>query len=297
LCVFHEGDLDGQCSGAIVKYKFPEAILYPINYGDKFSWAEIKSDDIIYMCDFSLPIREMIQLDLKILGGLRWIDHHKGVIEDHNNFLEPYPIMGIRDTSKAACRLTWEYLFPDKEVPMFIKLLSAYDLLQHEDIEEFSWKEIDALQYGLRVNAWKSSDPNISMEIWEDLIIDGRTGISYLRDIIDDGFLIKNYVSDQNSKIIEQRSYIQKWEGHKCLFVNSDPHIANTMPESEQYKENNCDMAVNYFNVKNKYWVINLRTDKDNIDLSVIAKKYGGGGHQKAAGFQIIDKDFKEILD
>lgn len=30
-----------------------------------------------------------------------------------------------------------------------------------------------------------------------------------------------------------------------------------------------------------------LRTTKDDVDVSVIAKKYGGGGHQKAAGFSL----------
>ncbi len=32
-----------------------------------------------------------------------------------------------------------------------------------------------------------------------------------------------------------------------------------------------------------------MRTDRDDLDLSALARKFGGGGHKKAAGFQIRD--------
>jgi len=38
---YHNQDLDGYRSGAIVKYRFPDAVMYPINYGDEFPWGEI----------------------------------------------------------------------------------------------------------------------------------------------------------------------------------------------------------------------------------------------------------------
>ena len=36
---------------------------------------------------------------------------------------------------------------------------------------------------------------------------------------------------------------------------------------------------------KIKKWVVSLYTTKINIDVSKIAKLYGGGGHKGAAGF------------
>lgn len=35
-CFYHSKDLDGKCSGAIVKYKFPDCNMIGIDYGDKF---------------------------------------------------------------------------------------------------------------------------------------------------------------------------------------------------------------------------------------------------------------------
>jgi len=38
---YHSSDLDGHCSGAITKYKYPEAELFPINYNQKFPWKQL----------------------------------------------------------------------------------------------------------------------------------------------------------------------------------------------------------------------------------------------------------------
>jgi nanoRNase/pAp phosphatase (c-di-AMP/oligoRNAs hydrolase) len=41
---------------------------------------------------------------------------------------------------------------------------------------------------------------------------------------------------------------------------------------------------------------VSYRTNKENIDLSEIAKKMGGGGHKKAAGSPIENKVLDELL-
>lgn len=37
-----------------------------------------------------------------------------------------------------------------------------------------------------------------------------------------------------------------------------------------------------------------MKNDHDNIDVSAIAKQYGGGGHAKAAGFSV--KNLEEVF-
>lgn len=39
-----------------------------------------------------------------------------------------------------------------------------------------------------------------------------------------------------------------------------------------------------------------FRTTQNNVDVAAMAKKFGGGGHKKAAGF-IVDGDIKEVLE
>ena len=82
-CFYHSADLDGHCSGAIVKFRFPEAVMHPINYGDTFPWdlfTEMPRQDV-YIVDFALqPFMEMHQL--AAICNLHWIDHHKSAISE-----------------------------------------------------------------------------------------------------------------------------------------------------------------------------------------------------------------------
>lgn len=133
-CFYHAADLDGHCSGAIIKYRFHEAVMYPINYGDPFPFEEIQPDDEIYMVDFALqPFDDMIRL--ASMCELHWVDHHKSAIDKFHKYLKFIPLHYDKNefyktelsTSMAACELTWEYLFPNRPVPLAVKLLSAYD--------------------------------------------------------------------------------------------------------------------------------------------------------------------------
>jgi nanoRNase/pAp phosphatase (c-di-AMP/oligoRNAs hydrolase) len=41
-----------------------------------------------------------------------------------------------------------------------------------------------------------------------------------------------------------------------------------------------------------KQWTVSMYTKNKEIDVSIIAKKYGGGGHKNAAGFQCKELPF-----
>lgn len=168
-CFYHSADLDGYCSGAIVKHRFPDAVMHPINYGDEFPWDEIKPEDIVYMVDFCLqPFDGMGKLWVKLGDGLHWIDHHLSAIKSwqdyHNgNVVQPH-YNGMRDTSKAACELTWEYLFPERPIPLAVELLSLYDswTYQGHELEDLvlpfqvrmKMEELDPKDWGSCESKW-----------------------------------------------------------------------------------------------------------------------------------------------
>ena len=43
--------------------------------------------------------------------------------------------------------------------------------------------------------------------------------------------------------------------------------------------------AMCVFGWRNGSWAVSLYTDKSDVDVSIIAKAYEGGGHRGAAGF------------
>lgn len=50
------------------------------------------------------------------------------------------------------------------------------------------------------------------------------------------------------------------------------------------------------FHYANGKWNFSLYNDNGLVDVSVIAKQYGGGGHKGAAGFQLNTKQFLNLI-
>ena len=82
------------------------------------------------------------------------------------------------------------------------------------------------------------------------------------------------------------------WGGKKVGIVNASHWIS----EIGNRLAPHCDFAVIwYFDHEDQRTKASLRAFHDNVDVSEIAKVFGGGGHTKSAGF-IIDKS-KHIDD
>jgi hypothetical protein len=134
--IFYHTDNDGYLSG-IITHNFlsdPKCKMIPINYNHSFPWELINKDTDVYMVDFSLPWEEMIRLK-DMSNDFIWIDHHKTVIKNYNSWLSNNndPIKGLRIDGVAACRLCWEYFFPNIPEPLVVYLAGMYDVFMFED--------------------------------------------------------------------------------------------------------------------------------------------------------------------
>ncbi len=155
-CFYHSADLDGHCSGAIVKMVFPDCEMIGINYGDEFPWDSIPvgCGETIFMVDFSLqPYPQMRKLE-RHADPLVWIDHHKSAIDEHEEWIKAGDggVLGIQESGMGACQLVWEYLkyeirahgYSGAMISTFIKLLAEYDVWDHSDPRTLGF------QYGMR---------------------------------------------------------------------------------------------------------------------------------------------------
>jgi phosphoesterase RecJ-like protein len=59
---------------------------------------------------------------------------------------------------------------------------------------------------------------------------------------------------------------------------------------------NDANVAIVLKENKDNSYKISMRSLNENIDVSLIAKKFNGGGHRKAAGFSTSEKDIEEII-
>lgn len=270
ICFYHSADLDGHCSGAIINQHFKfDVNMYGIDYGDRFPWEEVDGETEVWMVDFSLQPEDMIKLN-NIVRGFIWIDHHKTAIDamlDKGEF-----IRGLREIGKAGCELTWEYLHDfDKDMPKCVYLLGRYDVWDLSD-------EVLAFQDGMRL--FPSTEPDYEQALWARLMCNYNGEID---KVLKDGRLIQRSNRIQNAKLMSATAFRTRVAGLDIIAANVP--MSNSQRFESVWNEKEYDAMCPFYRKKNGTWKVSLFSDKDGIDVSRLAKDYGGGGHAGASGF------------
>jgi len=79
-CFYHNADLDGQCSGELIRRVLPNCELIGINYGDPFPWDSIVPGETVYMADYSLqPHSDMKRLNKAKDDYFKAVSNRKGL--------------------------------------------------------------------------------------------------------------------------------------------------------------------------------------------------------------------------
>ena len=282
--IYHNKDLDGFTSGAIIKLKYPDAKMYGHDYGLVFD-VHIDNEPVI-MADISLPMDEMLEVSKKSNWQFTWIDHHISAIKEYkkitsnnnSSFCEAVLEDGI-----SACEGSWKYLFPGIEMPIAVRLLGEYDTWRNQDKQRWE-NEILPFQYGMRLIC--NSLESFPMEV---------LGINYQKEdifkIIEDGKTVLKYQRQTNQLLCERTSFEADFNGLKAICLNGGGLNSNSFDGFYDEKKHDIMIPFQYDGGK---WKISLYTTKENVDCSSIAKENGGGGHKKAAGFET--KDISKIF-
>jgi len=273
ICFYHSADLDGHCSGAIVKRKYPDCEMIGIDYGDPFPWGRVKDQDVI-MVDFSLqPFPEKMQKLNETAKSLIWIDHHKSEIDAaHKSGFLATGGQSL-ELDYAGCEQTWAWFYPKLATPTGVYLLGRYDIWQlseNPDIMPFQW--------GMR--QYLNTSPE-NLMFWQ-MIFDDEVG--FIIKTVETGKLLLKFRDSQNAKIMKATAFETRFEWR--LFIASNIPLCNSQAFDTVYDPEKHDGMISfYYKPKAKAYTVSLYTTKD-IDLSLIAKKHGGGGHKQACGFQ-----------
>lgn len=278
----HSGDLDGYCSGAIIKLAYPNCEIIPINYGDDFPWGRINDpDETVWMADFSLePFSDMIKLAK--MCNLIWIDHHKTSYEAFMEEGSPESLFKGLDIHSgwkhmSACEMVWRYIYkeeePEMRLPRAIKLLSMYDIWDHSD------PDVLPFQYGMRSIKNTLPTDKEALHEWNVLFTEDWL----MEEIIETGKILLEYIDSDNEKYCRTCAFPVNFEGLKCIAINR--MMINSKVFDSVWDENKYDMMIGFGYRKGK-WYFSIYSTKNGVDVSKVAEKYGGGGHAQAAGFQ-----------
>jgi len=264
---FHHNDPDGHASGAIVQYALGDTVtLIESDYDDTpIPWDLVEETEQVIVTDFSFPVEEMQRLAKG--RELVWIDHHKSAMAEFAGIADDWP--GIRDISEAACVLTWKYFFPEKSVPRAIILIGDRDI--------WRWAEKDTGPFN--ESLYNQNHEAMNNAFWKPLFDDD---VSTLEKMIGEGTLLRKVKLKNIDHMMTARSYEVEFEGYSTLAVN----IRGNGDVGNYGRDRDYEIVYTYVDriqTNGLATVVTLFSDK--IDVSVIAKRYGGGGHAGAAGF------------
>lgn len=281
ICIHHNKDLDGYSSGAIIKKKYPNCTLIGWDYGNPI--PKVPQGEEIIMIDISFPIDEM-----KKLGEgrqLTLIDHHISFKKEYDERVDCWDkFLYIYKAGVAACEIGWKFCFPEFDIPVAITLLGEYDTWRNSD--KGRWEnEILPFQFAMRTECTSPETFDswlLSCDYYSDKAIVDRIKI---------GKAILKYQQGQDMLACERASFEANLDGHKGIFLNQGAFSSETLktvfnPEKHQIMVG--------FQFNGRFWNVSLRSIGD-IDVSIIAKSRGGGGHKNAAGFEA--KSFEEIFE
>lgn len=228
--------------------------------------VKIQSGKHVYFLDFCYP-REVMK-DIADRCQLTILDHHKTAYEECHDLPGCEKVF---DMGRSGAGITWDYFFPGEPRPSFINYIEDRDLWRY------------ALPYSQEVNAAIESYPltidsynDLSSTDWDDLKWDGKA--------------IKRY-KDRQVEMISKNYIIVLLNEWRVAIVNSSclfPEVANSLVGV-------TGIGGCWYMNENRV-VFSLRSDSDIFDVADIAGHFGGGGHKKAAGFNISFEEFSQIL-
>jgi len=285
LCI-HHNDSDGKLAGAIVKnYMNIENHTCELievgytNYKDKLKHLLVNETvphyDMVFIVDFSLEKEEMETI--KNNYYLVWCDHHKSAKEKLEEMWEDINQPGIRNLDRCGALLTYEYLYKTRTSTKEINLVDDYDRWQHKLGEKTHW--------------FAELNKNWSIERWIELITNSDT--NKMEPLLEKGKMLFELKKERIEKIISTGLPVT-FRNKKTLFINNS-NIYDGSLLGNMICNNGYDIALKYGFNKDK--VIFGLNSIGELDVSIIAKEFGGGGHKNAAGFHIGIEYFNEFIN
>jgi len=219
----------------------------------------------IYFIDFvySRPVMEDLKQKNK---RIVIIDHHK-TAQDKLDIANDK----LFDINHSGAVLSWQYFHPDKSIPIILKCI--------EDRDIWRWKVEDSKEILAYFDLF-----DFDFKIWNEIIEQFDHDESLKLEFKKNGQLLLRQWTSLCEDMIKEESTIVEFEGYKTYVINA-PHIfASDLGNILSKKL--PPLAIVWQQNKEGNIGVSLRSD-GSVDVSEIAKKYGGGGHKAAAGLRI----------
>jgi nanoRNase/pAp phosphatase (c-di-AMP/oligoRNAs hydrolase) len=270
--VVHDTDNDGRIGLYLWQGENPNAKWLPHTHGEKYGIEEFEGKDVTFI-DCSYDYGYLCEIR-EVANSIEIFDHHRidpRILEDFECY---------HDLTKSATLIVHEYLYPNREVPEFVMQVNNRDLWKKDTNTDYWYLGLNALfgMFSLK-EVFSILDSGSIYSIM-------KTGVfmySMYETLLERGHIADISVSSDR--------YI--------TFVKSNNPVLSSDIAERFYTKYGCHAVVILYGTGNKDmpYGYGLRTARD-IDLSVIAKQLGGGGHAKACGFKSeTELDYKDLAE
>jgi len=264
LCIYHGNCPDGFGAAWAVRDSLGSDIVFykGVHQQDP---PDVSGLDVL-LVDFSYK-KDVLENMLKTASSITILDHHISAEKDLADLLTAGKIKGLFDMNKSGAMLAWQWFNPDKQPPRLIEHIQDRDLWQFK------------LEGTREIQAALSSYP-YDFEVWDKFMANKNQELEALKR---DGEAIERKLLTDIKALIKSGKRRMNIGGYNVPVLNaSSAYVSdagNIMSVNEPFAA--C------------YWdhpggrSFSLRSSEEGIDVSEVAKKYGGGGHAKASGFTV----------
>lgn len=257
IVIYHGNCYDGFAAAWAARAHSPGARFVPAQYGD--APPDVAGLRVL-IADFSYPRATLLAMR-EVAADILVLDHHKTAAAD----LEGLDF-AVFDMQRSGAGITWDTLHPGHRRPTVI------DYVEDRDLWRF------ALPDSAVVHAAMSTTP-FTFEAWDDF------GHRPLIEIKTEGRAVLRFAKLTAEKLAARARII--WLGrHRVWATNVPVEFVSEVGEVLKLAEPYLPILGWQWDGERDNYYCSLRSRDDGVDVSTIAREFGGGGHEHAAGFR-----------
>lgn len=271
LCIYHGNCADGFGAAWVFKrYADREHDFHAGVYQE--APPDVAGRDV-YLVDFSYK-RAVVEQMCEHATRVVLIDHHKTAIDDLRPLIEARRIEALVNLEKSGATLAWEWFHGHNE----------------RDMPQLLWHIEDRDLWRFALSGTREIQANVfsfpyDFEVWDSLMA------RPVEELIAEGRAIeRKHFKDVNELLgVTARQMVI---GGYVVPVANLPYtlVSDAAHKLAQGKP----FAACYWDTPHGR-TFGLRSTNDGVDVSEIAKQYGGGGHAHASGFTVSYEKAREF--
>ncbi len=286
LCIYHGNCADGFGAAWAVRKALGDQVEFHAGvYQDEP--PDVTGRDVIIV-DFSYK-RPVLEQMAQVARSVLILDHHKSAAEDLAGFpppiskscgwddhladvrgrshdgTDPGTPRALFDMERSGAGITWDFFHGHVRRPELI------DIIEDRDLWRFKYPNTRAVQAAIFSYPY-------DFEVWDDLMDPSRLSM-----LATEGGAIER---KHHKDIAELVGVCQR-----LLVIGGCEVPAASLPytltsDAGHLMARGAPFAACYWDTPD-FRVFSLRSTDGGMDVSEIAKAYGGGGHKNAAGFRV----------